>query len=101
MLISKVEDYLFLKSFIFWDITLWSPLKVNQSFGGTLSLHLQGQRISPVRNQSENFHVKCSSKTWVDFQQTTQHYIPEGRTLHNHRCENLKAYIDLFLIYLK
>jgi hypothetical protein len=26
----------------------------------------------------------------VDFQQTTQHYIPEDNTLHNHRCENLK-----------
>jgi hypothetical protein len=34
-----------------------------------------------------------SSKTPVDFQRTTRRYIPEDRTLHNHRCENLKSYI--------
>jgi hypothetical protein len=34
-----------------------------------------------------------SSKTSVDFQQTTWRYIPEASTLHNHRCENLKSYI--------
>jgi hypothetical protein len=28
----------------------------------------------------------------ADFQQTTQHYIPDDRTLHNHHCENLKFY---------
>jgi hypothetical protein len=35
----------------------------------------------------------CSSETSVDFQRTTQRYIPEDGTLHNHRCENLKSYI--------
>jgi hypothetical protein len=34
----------------------------------------------------------CSSETSVDSQRTTLHYIPEDRTLHNHRCENLKSY---------
>jgi hypothetical protein len=34
----------------------------------------------------------CSSQTSVDFQRTTRRYIPEDRTLHNHRCENLKYY---------
>jgi hypothetical protein len=33
-----------------------------------------------------------SSETSVDTQQTTQRYIPEDGTLHNHRCENLKPY---------
>jgi hypothetical protein len=36
--------------------------------------------------------VICSSETSVGFQQTTQHYILEARTLHNHRCENLNSY---------
>jgi hypothetical protein len=36
--------------------------------------------------------VTCSSETSVDFQQATQHYIPEGRTPHNHCSENLKLY---------
>jgi hypothetical protein len=28
----------------------------------------------------------------IDFQRTTKCYIPEDRTLTNHRCENLKSY---------
>jgi hypothetical protein len=31
----------------------------------------------------------CSSETSVDFQRTTRRCIPEGRTLHSHRCEML------------
>jgi hypothetical protein len=34
----------------------------------------------------------CSSETSVDFQLTTQRYIPEDNTLHNHHCKNLKSY---------
>jgi hypothetical protein len=33
-----------------------------------------------------------SSKTSVDFQQTTRRYIPEDRILYNHGYENLKFY---------
>jgi hypothetical protein len=33
-----------------------------------------------------------SSETSVVFQRTTRHYIPEDRTLHCHRCENVKSY---------
>jgi hypothetical protein len=42
------------KSSIFWDITPFSPLKVNQGFGGTCRLHLLGQRIIKAGNQREN-----------------------------------------------
>jgi hypothetical protein len=31
-----------------------------------------------------------SSEMSVDFQRSAQRYIPEDRTLHNHRRENLK-----------
>jgi hypothetical protein len=31
-----------------------------------------------------------SSGTSVGFQRTARRCIPEGRTLHNHRCENLR-----------
>jgi hypothetical protein len=34
----------------------------------------------------------CSSEMSADFQRTTQCYISGDRTLHNHRCENLKFY---------
>jgi hypothetical protein len=43
-----------MKSTIFWDITLFSPLRVNQSFGGTYRLHLQDKKISGARNQRES-----------------------------------------------
>jgi hypothetical protein len=33
-----------------------------------------------------------SSETSADFQRTVRRYIPEDRTLHNHRCENLRPY---------
>jgi hypothetical protein len=39
--------------------------------------------------------VACSSEMSVEFQLTTRRYIPEDRTLHNHRCENLKSYMDV------
>jgi hypothetical protein len=31
-------------------------------------------------------------KRLVDFQRTIRRYIPEDRTLDNHRCENIKSY---------
>jgi hypothetical protein len=34
-----------------------------------------------------------STETSDDFQQTTWRYIPEDRTLHNNRYENLNSYI--------
>jgi hypothetical protein len=40
----------------------------------------------------------CSSETSVDFQQTTWRYIPQDRTLHIQRCENL--HIFLFITHL-
>jgi hypothetical protein len=48
----------------------------------------------------------CSSETSVDTQWTTQRYIPEDGTLHNHCCENLKSYKadllkDFTIIYQK
>jgi hypothetical protein len=35
--------------------------------------------------------ARCTSKTSVDFQRTTQRYIPGDETLHNHCCENLRS----------
>jgi hypothetical protein len=35
----------------------------------------------------------CSSETSVDFRRTTLRYIPEDRTIHNHRSESLKPNI--------
>jgi hypothetical protein len=97
----------FLASSVLWNITPCSPLKVTRSLGGTYRLHLQGERISQIRNQREikwqaeaiftlvsslaypstlKMQTKCSSEKSVAFQQTRWHYIH----MHNHRYENLK-----------
>jgi hypothetical protein len=105
-------------SSILWDITPCSPLKANRPFGGTYRIHLQGRRISRVRNQRESrslvscsaysstlkIDAICSSETLVDFQRTTRRYIPEdiasSTPFHNHRCENLKSYIFLIVFHV-
>jgi hypothetical protein len=33
----------------------------------------------------------CSSETADEFQRTTRRYISDDRTVHNHRCENVKS----------
>jgi hypothetical protein len=65
-----------MKSSISWDITPWSPLKVNLRFWGTRSLHLEGLRISQGRNQRE-----AGSKQFVDFQRTTRALLATCLTL--------------------
>jgi hypothetical protein len=116
-----------MKSPVFWDITPCRPLKVNGRFGETCTLHLQGRRISQASNQREAcsklatwyfllatfftlisclaysstlmMQMTCSSETSVNFKRTTRRYIPENRTLHNHRCEYLKSYTVMCLVY--
>jgi hypothetical protein len=64
------------------DQTSLNILEVNQRFGRTYCLHLQGLRVSQTRNQYEAesifnlmMEATCSSKTSGDFQCTTWHYI--------------------------
>jgi hypothetical protein len=106
-----------LKSSIYWDITLSSPLKFNWCISQTCCFQLQGWRISQARNQHEagskqcfmlvsclsysltlKMEVICSSGTSVDFQWTTWWYVPEDRTIHSHYSENLKSYVFLLAI---
>jgi hypothetical protein len=35
------------------------------------------------------------TETSADFQRTARRYIPEDRILQNHRCENLKSYVQI------
>jgi hypothetical protein len=50
-----------MKNSIFWNITLFSPLKVYRRFGGTYRLHLKGQRMSQARNKRESSWQTCSA----------------------------------------
>jgi hypothetical protein len=43
----------------------------------------------------------CSSETLVNFSHTTQHYIPEDRTLLNHHCENFNLNVLSFHLLFK
>jgi hypothetical protein len=70
---------------VFWDVTLYSALKVNRNFRGKYCFHLQGQKIRQARNYCET-----GSK---ELQRTTWRYIPEDKMFHNHCCEILILYI--------
>jgi hypothetical protein len=53
------------------------------------------EKISWERNERKSRSEElCSSETSVDSQRTTCRYLPEDGTLHTHRCENLKSYIQ-------
>jgi hypothetical protein len=95
---------MYVKSCIFGDITPCSPLKFNLRFGGICRLQIQGRGTSWFLAQLILLIMKneatCSSETAIDFQRTTRRYIPEDKTLHNHRCENLKSYMYLFRMIL-
>jgi hypothetical protein len=57
----------------------------NQSLNRAL---LAGYLLYSVALKKE---VICASVTAVDIYRTTRRYIAEDRTLHNHRCEDLKS----------
>jgi hypothetical protein len=76
------------KSTIFWNITPCSPLIVDECFGETYSLRLQGQRISRTLLSPAFTLLSCSAystlggdmflRSAVDFQLSTWRYISEG-----------------------
>jgi hypothetical protein len=75
--------------------------------GGTNFLHLQDQTRKKKTASASWFdscltfsltlkmEAICSSRMSVSLHQSTQHYIPEDRSLHIHCCENLKSNIIL------
>jgi hypothetical protein len=89
------ETKLLMKSSVFWDITLCSHWKS----ANILKEHIQvtsrallhsGFGLGLFFNPGDLGDMFLCNV--VDFQQTTWHYIPEDRTLHNHCCENLKSH---------
>jgi hypothetical protein len=51
-----------MRSYIFWDMTPCSPLKINQRFEWIFRLHLQGQIISQSRKQQSS---ACYLLAWL------------------------------------
>jgi hypothetical protein len=59
-----------IESNVFRDVVPYIPFKVNIRFGGTVRLHLQCQRLSPVRNQHKTdikIDTECPSETSLTF----------------------------------
>jgi hypothetical protein len=89
-----------MKSSIIWDVTPYNPLKAKQktSMKHTASRALLAACFMLVSFSAFPSTLKmeatCFSETSVGFQRATWSYNPEDRILHNHRCENLKSYMD-------
>jgi hypothetical protein len=58
----QVLTVVILKSSVFCDIIQFSPLIINQRFGGTCHLHLQDRRISEARSQHETSSKELQSE---------------------------------------
>jgi hypothetical protein len=72
-----------------WLSADYTSLYPGKRIGGLNRLHLQGRRISHTKEPT--WSRLQATETSVDFQRTTRRYIPEDRTLHKHRCENLRC----------
>jgi hypothetical protein len=69
---------------------VWS-VENQPTFRRDMSLLFSGSRNKPSKKPAWK---EAASRAK---QRATWRYIPEARTLHNHRCENLKSYITVVL----
>jgi hypothetical protein len=75
-------------------VTLYSLVEFCRQFLGICCPHLQGERyVKHAAN--EHSLTQLDSETSVNFCGTTRYYIPEDRSLHNNRCENLRLKLSL------
>jgi hypothetical protein len=91
------------KSSTFWDITPYSPLKVNWRFEGTCPLATCFVLVSYLAySLTLRREAKCFSETGVDFQRTTQRYIPENITcMSNVQIPSTCISVDLLEVVWK
>jgi hypothetical protein len=92
------------QSYISWDMTPCSALKVNRKFGGTSRLRLDcylfhaGFLLGLFFDTEEG----CDMFLRIIHQLSTDYMVLYSikSTLHNNRCENIRSYIILFLFSL-
>jgi hypothetical protein len=83
-----------------WGNGNWGPLfhfspasYIIQNFSPLLGLTPAFTLVSGSTYSTLKMEAICFSERSVYFRRTTRHYIPEDKTLHGHRCENIKSYI--------
>jgi hypothetical protein len=108
------------KSYIFWDITPCSPVKVNRLFRGPVASIFRVEASDKQENSTKQapsralfaawfmlvscfaysstlkVEVICSYEIPVDFHRATWRYISEKGNFHSHRYENLKFKTNYF-----
>jgi hypothetical protein len=82
-----------MNSSVFWVITPFILSKVNWSFWRTCCLHLQCWRVAQFYSSTIQMDATYSFETSLNFQWTTQRYIPEHGIRHNRCHEIFKSYI--------
>jgi hypothetical protein len=80
---SEVIRSVVINTSIFWDKILFSLLKINR---WTLLVNCFILLSCLDYSSTLKMEATCSSETLVDFEQTTQPYIPKGITLQNYYC---------------
>jgi hypothetical protein len=83
-----------MKNAVFWDVEPCRSREMNRHFGGTYRLHFQSRKIREREFSTLKMKAILSSETSVHFTRSTRRHIPKDDILHNHRCENLKSYIE-------
>lgn len=98
-IVVKVHDFdnlgqkeMLIQRSIFWAITVCSVLKVNEHFRGMCRFHFHWFLSCLIPQPWRwKWHVLWNTG-WLEW--TSQCYIPENGTPHNHHCESLKSYRD-------
>jgi hypothetical protein len=90
-----VAKYELKKISIFGNITPCIPRKLGRHFGGKALDSTRFILVSCLVHFSTlKMEAKISYGTSVDFQWTTQRYVPEDRTHYNSSCDNLKSCVN-------
>jgi hypothetical protein len=73
--------------------------KYSMFMGGNIcevKFYITGSRnVTNVSMMANRLERRCAS-VWDNSQNATRRYIQGDRTLHNHRCENLRSYTALY-----
>jgi hypothetical protein len=80
------------------EMTVEAPHILN-TFDAYEGIYIPMSLCRKLRNSSEDLYLlRYNAVRSVHFQRTTRRYIPEQKTLQNHRCENLKSHKEIHVL---